>query len=176
MRKQLILIPAVAILATIGIAGPASAATDGDTPITFEVTGGALSITVPGGPVSLGTVATSAGSQVVSANLGIVTVTDDRGGTDGWIVTAVADDFTGPQSISVSEPGLSSYTTPGASIVGVANVGATSLDALYPPAAVQVATGVDGINSATWNPTISLTIPADALAGNYSSSVTHSVG
>lgn len=34
---------------------------------------------------------------------------------------------------------------------------------------------MSGINSATWNPTIHLTIPGNALAGTYSSTITHSV-
>jgi hypothetical protein len=102
-------------------------------------------------------------------------VTDGRGGTAGWTATASAVDFTGPQNISVSAPGSSSYTTPSASVSGTATVTASDLNPLYPPGPVQVATGVSGINSATWNPTIHLTVPANALAGTYSSTITHSV-
>ena len=98
-----------------------------------------------------------------------------RGGTAGWTATASAVDFTGPQNISVSAPGSSSYTTPAASVSGTATVTASDLNPLYPPGPVQVATGVNGINSATWNPTIHLTVPGNALAGTYSSTITHSV-
>ncbi|MFJ9484045.1 hypothetical protein ACIRRI_56015 [Streptomyces mirabilis] len=102
-------------------------------------------------------------------------MTDGRGGTAGWTATASAVDFTGPQSISVSAAGSSSYITPAASVSGTANVTSSDLTPLYPPGPVQVATGVNGINSATWNPTIHLTIPANAPAGTYSSTITHSV-
>jgi hypothetical protein len=151
---------------------PASAA---DTPVTVQVSSGTLDISVPTGPVNLGTVGVSGSPQSVSSQLGNVTVTDGRGGTAGWTTTVSAVDFTGPQSISVSAAGSSSYTTPSASVSGTATVTASDLNPLYPPGPVQVATGVSGINSATWNPTIHLTIPANALAGTYSSTITHSV-
>lgn len=137
--------------------------------MTLAVTTGTIDITVPTGPVSLGTVAASSSPQTVSAQLGNVTVTDNRGGTTGWVVTANGVDFTGPQSISVSAPGSSSYSTPAATVTGTATVNASNLNPLYPPGPVQTATGVSGINTAVWNPTISVTIPADALAGTYSS-------
>jgi hypothetical protein len=176
MRKSLIVLPVVfGLLGALTLAGSANADTTAGTPVTFEVTGGALAITVPASTVSLGSVAASASAQSVSAHLGTVTVTDSRGGTVGWTVTVGAVDFSGPQNVSVGTVGASGYTTPGASITGVANVTATSLDSLYPPAAVQVATGVAGVNSATWNPTISVTIPANAVTGTYSTTITHSV-
>ncbi|MFE7778597.1 hypothetical protein ACFU5O_32890 [Streptomyces sp. NPDC057445] len=159
-------------MAVLAFPVPASAA---DTPVTVQVTTGTLNIAVPTGPVNLGTVAVSSSPQNVSSQLGNVTVTDGRGGTTGWTASANAVDFTGPQNISVSNAGTSSYTTPAASVSGTATVTPSSLDPLYPPGPVQTATAVSGINSATWNPTISLTIPANALAGTYSSTITHSV-
>jgi hypothetical protein len=176
MRKSFLVLPLViGVIGALTLVAPAQADTTDGTPITFEVTGGALAITVPTGPVSLGSVAASASPQTVSAQLGTITVTDSRGGTAGWTVTAGADDFTGPENISVGTPGDSSYTSPGASITGVSDVNATSLDSLYPPSAVQVATDVAGVNSATWNPTVSVTIPANAVTGTYSTVITHSV-
>jgi hypothetical protein len=143
--------------------------------VTISVTSGTIDITVPNGPVSLGTIATSGSAQTVTNTLGNVTVTDNRGGTTGWVVTANGTDFTGPQNISVSAPGSSSYSTPGALVTGQATVTASNLDPLYPPGPVQTATNVSGINTATWNPNISVTIPANALAGTYSATITHSV-
>ncbi|WP_338673489.1 hypothetical protein V1460_10540 [Streptomyces sp. SCSIO 30461] len=143
--------------------------------MTVQVTSGTLNIVVPTESVNLGTVAVSSSPQTVDSQLGNVTVSDGRGGTAGWTVTANAVDFTGPQNISVSAPGSSSYTSPPASVSGTATVTPSDLSPLYPPGPVQTATDVSGINSATWNPTISLTIPANALAGSYSSTITHSV-
>ena len=176
MRKSTAFVPLIAsALGLLPCAQPASAAGSGDTPVTIQVTSGTLDITVPAGPVSLGTVAASSSAQTVSGQLGNVEVIDSRGGTTGWTATASAVDFTGPSSISVSAPGSSSYTTPAATVTGTANVTPSNLTALYPPAPVQTATGVAGINTATWDPTISVTLPADTEAGTYSSTVTHSV-
>lgn len=153
----------------------AFAAGSGTTPVTVQISAGTLDITVPTSSVNLGLVNVSGSPQTVSSQLGTVAVTDGRGGTAGWTVTANAVDFTGPQNISVSAPGSSSYTSPSAAVTGTAIVTNTDLAPLYPPGPVQVATGVSGINSASWNPTISVTLPANALAGTYSSTITHSV-
>ncbi|MFE4332775.1 hypothetical protein ACFRQM_26155 [Streptomyces sp. NPDC056831] len=166
---------AVGLATALAYPLPASADQSGTTPVTLSVTTGTIDITVPTGPVSLGTVAASSSPQTVSAQLGNVTVTDNRGGTTGWVVTANGVDFTGPQNISVSAPGSSSYNTPSATVTGTATVNASNLNPLYPPGPVQTATSVSGINTAVWNPTISVTVPADALAGTYSSTITHSV-
>jgi hypothetical protein len=175
-RKAIVAVMAVGLaVGGLAIAGPAQADTTGGTPITIQVTGGPLNITVPAGPVSLGSVGASINAQTVTADLGIVGVTDVRASTAGWVVTASAVDFTGPQDLSVSAPGLSSYTASAASVVGTATVTPTNLDSLYPGGVVETATGVTGVNSATWHPSISVTIPADALAGTYSSVLTHSV-
>jgi len=165
----------VSVVGVLGFAGPAAAAPGGGTPVTFEVGGATLDISVPAGTVDLGSVIASLNAQTVSADLGMVTVTDGRGGTTGWVVTAVANDFAGPENISVSAPGSSSYHAPPATVVGTAEVAGTDMPNLYPPAPVQTATGVVGVNTASWNPTISVTIPAGAPAGVYSTTLTHSV-
>lgn len=131
MRIRSVISPLIAGAAVVVLASPmpASAA---DTPVTVQVSSGTLDISVPAGPVNLGTVAVSGSPQQVSSLLGNVTVTDGRGGTAGWTATASAVDFTGPQNISVSAPGSSSYTTPAASVSGTANVTASDLNPLYP--------------------------------------------
>jgi hypothetical protein len=166
---------AAAAAFTLSTALPAVAASTGDTPVTFEVTSGALNISVPTNTVDLGSVQASTSVQPVSAQLGNVTVTDDRDGTTGWTVNAHADDFTGPQNISVSAPGSSSYSPGNFTTTGTVNVTGSVLTPLYPPGPVATATGVSGINTATWNPTITVNVPAGALVGTYSSTVTHDV-
>ena len=177
MTNRRIVIPlVVGALGVLPLASSASAADNGTTPVTVTVTSGTLDITVPAGPVSLGTVAALATAQTVSAQLGNVTVTDSRGGTTGWTVTANGTDFSGPSStISVSAPGSSLYTAPAASVTGTVNVAPSNLSPLYPPGPVQTATGVAGVNTATWNPTISLTLPANTVAGTYTATIVHSV-
>src|SRR5580658_450699 len=99
----------VATALPLAMASPAAAATFGraemaapaagpgsseGTVVTFEVTTtGALGITVPTGPVDLGTgaVGTTIGSV---GNLGAVTVTDNRGvDPASWTATVASTDF-----------------------------------------------------------------------------------
>ncbi|MFD9820190.1 WxL domain-containing protein [Streptomyces violascens] len=176
MRK-IYIVAALAFCASSTLVFPqhATAATTGDTPVTVEVSSGMLAITVPAGPVNLGSVTASALPQTVRNQLGDVSVTDGRGGTLGWTATARGVDFAGPTNISVSACGSSGYTTPSAKTTGTATVEARNLTALAPTGVVQVATGVSGVNTATWNPTISVTIPGSAPAGTYKSTITHSV-
>ena len=179
MRKSTV----AAVLVTgvtgiVGLSAPSSfAATSGGTPVSVEVTGGSLDISVPAGPVDLGSVTASGSAQAVSGQLGTVTVTDNRGGTDGWAATAFATDLTTTRgsSISVSKPGSVTYTPGNATVTGTAHVTPTSLDALYPGGTVQTATGVDGANSASWSPIIAVRVPAGAPAGTYTTTITHSV-
>jgi hypothetical protein len=175
MRTSTVLLPVIAVAGALAFAVPASADPSGGTPVTFAVNGATLDVSVPTDTVDLGSVTASAMSQVVTAHLGRVTVTDGRGGTAGWVASASATDFTGPQNISVSGTDSSHYDSPRAEVTGNAAVASSDLDALYPGGAVQTATGVDGVNAASWDPTISVTIPAEAVVGRYDGMVTHSV-
>jgi hypothetical protein len=35
--------------------------------------------------------------------------------------------------------------------------------------------GGSGVNSASWNPTVSVSVPSSAVAGTYTATITHSV-
>lgn len=178
MRMRTLALPLVAGLATVVVAAgaPAQAATTGSTPVTFEVTGGALSITVPVNTVDLGSVTVSPNPQNVSAQLGNVTVTDARGGTAGWVVTAGGVDFIGPSStVSVSAPGSSSYAPGQINTTGNVVATGTVLAPIFPAGPVVQGNLVSGINTATWSPTITITVPANTLVGQYTSTITHSV-
>jgi hypothetical protein len=43
------------------------------------------------------------------------------------------------------------------------------------PQAVVTATNVAGNTSATWNPLINIRVPASAIGGTYTATITHSV-
>jgi hypothetical protein len=178
MRTKIIASAAALFIGGAGVltlAVPAFADTASNTPVTVEVTGGDLTISAPTQSVDLGSVVTSGNAQTVTARLGNVTVTDNRAGTAGWTATASATDFTGPQTISTSTFGLVVYTAPQATVTGTATVTPSTESSLYPGGRVQDATNVNGANTATWDPAIAVTIPANALAGTYSTSITHSV-
>jgi hypothetical protein len=62
----------------------------------------------------------------------------------------------------------------------ITKVGTATFNANDPPnltgvVAAVTATGITGDNSATWNPTINVTVPGSMAAGVYSGTITHSV-
>lgn len=176
MRKVIIATAVVAggAAGMLAFAVPAFAATTATTPVTVTVNGGALAITAPAGPVSLGSVAGSVAAQPLPAvALGNVQVSDLRAGILGWTVTAGSTDFTGAGAIPAA---AMTYTTPAATVTGTAIVTPASLIAMTNTGnTVQTATIVTGDNTATWSPTIGVTVPAGAVAGTYSATITHSV-
>lgn len=169
MRKSLAILPLLVCAAgVLAFAGPASAA---PSTATFEVTGDTLDIAVPAS-VDLGSVTASAAAQELTAiPLGNVTVTDGRGVSSGWVATASATNFSGPQTLA----GASVYSPTAASATNATVTPAADQTLATTAAPVQTATLAVGVNSATWNPTITVTIPANALAGTYTSTITQSV-
>lgn len=177
MRKTMI---ATALFAGgVGVlaigAAPAFAGTDSATPVTVLVTGGSLSISAPTVSVPLGSVPGSTSAQIVSASLGSVAVTDGRAGIAGWVATVQAPAFSGAGTISTTTAGSVTYTPGTATVTGVAVVTPTTEQQLEAVGPVQTATVVVGVNTATWNPTIAVTVPAGAVAGTYGTTITHSV-
>jgi hypothetical protein len=174
MRKMMI---ATALFASgagvLAFAVPAFAATAATTPVTVEVTGAGLGISAPVASVDLGSKVGSASAQTATAPLGAVLVSDNRAAILGWVATAGSTDFTGAGAI----PAAAMTYTPGtAVVVGIATVTPTNLTAMTAGVAtVQTATAVTGVNTATWNPSIAVTIPAGAVAGTYGATITHSV-
>jgi len=156
---------------------PAEAA---GTTTTFTVTAGALSISAPAS-VALGSVA--AGSSL-SQSMGAVTVTDARGALDAsWTASVVSSDFTtGGGTPAETVPagdvsywsGLATTTSglgapvPGQATALLAVPIASATTAFAHPVAV-------GNNSSTWSPTLVIAVPAAAVAGTYTGTVTHSV-
>ena len=175
MRTRIVTLSLIAgVVVVSGVVGPAHAATTADTTLTFTEGTGAIAITAPGSSTLLPTVTPSGADQTVSAAIGTVTVTDNQGNDTGWVATASATNFTsGTRTITISH---ASYTPPAATNTGTSTVTAATLATLATtPAPVQTATGVSGSNTASWDPTISLTVPAGTESGTYTSTLTHSV-
>ncbi|GAA4230574.1 hypothetical protein FHR32_003622 [Streptosporangium album] len=136
--------------------------------------GGALSITMPA-PANLGSAATA----TVSAHLGDVTVTDTRGApAAAWTATVGSTDFTTgdatppetiPKEYITYSPGSATTTT------GDATFTPGTPDDLGSARTAFSASDGTGSNSATWNPTITVTLPAGVVAGTYTGIITHSV-
>jgi hypothetical protein len=172
MRKTIIAAAALFIggAGVMTFAVPAFAAS-GPTTATVLISGGALSISVPTS-ANLGTTAVSTTTQTVTGLLGNVVVSDLRGGTLGWVATAISTNFTGSNGGTISV-GAMTYTPGTAVVVGVATP--SSLTGMGATSAVQTATAASGPNTATWDPSIGVPIPAGALAGTYTATITHSV-
>ncbi|MGF7234953.1 MAG: hypothetical protein ACQSGP_08340, partial [Frankia sp.] len=135
---------------------------------------GTLAITAPTGPVSLGTVPAS--SPTISGHLGTVTVTDTRTANPAaWTTAVTCTDFvSSAHTISASSAAYSpgSLTTTGNPTF--ATIDASSMSSA--PASVATATSGTGNNSASWNPTITITLPpAGLVVGRYTATITHSV-
>lgn len=173
MHKTRIILPIIASAGLVLLcAAPASAATDAN----FSITGGALSITAPtGAAVPLGSAPASAESQNIGAALGNVTVTDGRGGVAGWVASVISTAFTAPAPAVAVAASAVTYTTGTATKTGTATVTAQNANGPIGVMPVQTATGVSGANSATWNPTVTVAVPAGAMPGVYAATLTHSV-
>ncbi|MET7946374.1 fibronectin type III domain-containing protein [Micromonospora sp. NPDC005324] len=138
---------------------------------------GGLSISVPA--ISpLGTV--TSGTTGVSGQLGPVTVSDDRGPFSGNWVTVVSS-----TSLTTGS-GSGGETIPNSNITYASGplLASTGVGSFVPqPGAVlntpRTAAGwsgqTGGPNSATWNPTLFVTLPSGLVVGDYVAVVTHSV-
>jgi hypothetical protein len=171
LRKPLIVIAAAASTALVlTTASPAFAA---DTEATFAINAGSITLAVA--PTATLT-AVATGSTAITGSLGAASVTDARGGEDVWSVSVVAEEFTNGSSLLVSTAvsytaGEVTVTGPGTATVadGTATAVMTDADEVF------AAADVSGNNTASWTPSIAVTMPAGALAGSYTSTVTTSL-
>ena len=167
--RKLLFIAGAAVALVAGTALPASAAT----PATFTLVAGALSISAPTASVPLGSQVASPVPTTITGSLGVVTVTDQRGGATSWTASVIATAFTPPAG--PADPASSvSYGT--GTITVSATVVATPVAASDLTGVSPVVTGAStGISTASWNPTISVVVPANFAPGIYSATITHSV-
>lgn len=189
MRKTIAAPIVAGLIGMAALAAPLAAHAD-TTPSTFTITGGSLSITVPDGsttPINLGgyTLGTDTGMHISNAALGAVTVTDDRATLSGsWTVGVTSTDFvTGTGTTATADrtiPAADIKYTPGSASAGIN----TSVTTYTPGSAgaldnttsltAMATTSEVGSGGVTWNPTITVTLPAQVVAGTYSGTITHS--
>jgi hypothetical protein len=175
-KKRTLLVGAV--LSVLAFALPARAA---DTTTTFSLAAGSLSISAPASR-DLGSGSTGGGT--VSAQLGTVTVTDNRGALVGtWTASVSSTDFTtggasANETIAKGQVTYWSGTATASSGVAVFAPGqaiAANAQALSVSRTAFSATAIVGNNAASWNPTVTVNVPAAAVAGDYTGTITHSV-
>jgi hypothetical protein len=128
-------------------------------------------------PVSVN-LGSGAPGTTISGALGPVTVTDDRALLSAtWTATASATDWTtgggtGPETIPAADVGYD----PG-SITTTGTITATGTSITLSGTATPVVTGTSGVgdNTATWDPAVAVAVPAAALGGVYTGTLTQSV-
>jgi hypothetical protein len=163
----------VAAMLTLGVTAPAMAA---PTAATVTVTGGALSITVPADAGNLGTQANTVLGETISGPLGQVRVDDARSAAagSGWVASVISTAFTPPSGPTIGAAAVG-YSAGTITKVGTATFTANDPPDLSGAVPAVTATGITGDNSATWNPTIDVTVAGGKAAGVYAGTITHSV-
>jgi hypothetical protein len=161
-------------------AGPAGAVDD-TTTTTFTVSAGALTIDAP----TTAPLGSGAPGATITAQMGNVVVTDARAAlAPTWTGAVASGDFTtggGTAEETIINDLVSYWSGPAVAttgsgttfVPGQANAGAAVTLAASRPS-FSLTAGV-GNNSATWNPTLIVNVPAAAVAGGYTGTVTHSV-
>jgi hypothetical protein len=181
MRKQLVAL-AIASTAVAGLfAAPSAEAQVTTTTFVLSAAGG-LSVTAPETKeLSAGT-ATNAGT--LTAQLGATQVSDQRGSLLGsWTASVTSTDFTtGAASAdeTIAKANVSYWSGAATASSGTAvfvpgQLLVANAQALSAGRTAFSATGTVGNNTATWNPTVVVTIPAQAVTGTYSGTITHSI-
>ena len=113
-------------------------------------------------------------ANTISGPLGLVTVSDLRGGTTTWVASVIATAFT-PVPANTAIPAIDvGYAT--GIITQSANVVAAAVAAPDLTGVSPVVNGAStGVSTASWTPTISVFVPANFAPGVYSGTITHSV-
>lgn len=148
---------------------------DPSTTLTFAVDSGELSMSVPAS-AALGS--GNPGTTIGPTPIGAVTVIDNRAALDAsWTATAASTNFTtgggtAPETIPASdvtyEPGTVTTT-------GTVTVTPSTITLSNTSQTVTSATGIIGDNTASWDPALSIAVPASAVGGTYTATLTQSV-
>jgi hypothetical protein len=189
MRRPLILVITAAMATGAAFLTPATASgaagtlyssavaqpPNPDTDVTLTVTTGALSINAPT-DADLGSGAP--GTTIGPTALGTVTVTDLRAlDTATWSATASSTAFTGSGTAAGDTiPASAATYTPGTpTTTGTITVTPSTVTLSGTAQEVVDGSAGHGNNTATWNPTIAVAVPADAVGGPFSATLSHSV-
>ena len=145
------------------------------TGLSLTLTGGALAISAPSA-ADLGSVTANASGSVLSAQIGDVVVIDDRAaaGGSGWVATAISSAFTPVSGATIPASNVA-YSAGSIALTGTVTAHDNDPLSLTGVSAVVTASAITGSNTATWNPTLTISIPGSRVAGVYTATITHSV-
>ena len=161
--------------ALIGVtAVPSFAVTTGDTTVTVAAQAGDLAITIPAAP----TLSRGVPGADSTVTLAATKVTDERAGIAAWTATVtlptLSNGETTPDTIATTS---ATYTADAATLTGVPTMATpTTKTDLSTAKTSQTASATDGNNTASWTATLTIPIPAQALAADtYTGTMTQSV-
>jgi hypothetical protein len=176
MRSKLLLMAAVvALLVASGL--PVAAQ---NTTVTLTVQAGSLAVSVPAA-ADLGT---GDPGDAQSGQIGVVTVTDERAAlVASWTASVSSTTFTtggGTAAETIPTSAVRYWSGPATATTGVGvvtpgQVAALNAVVLSAQRTAFSMTGGTGNNTAAWNPTLVIDIPAAAVEGSYTGTVTHTV-
>ncbi|MGH3391636.1 MAG: hypothetical protein ACRDOO_22430 [Actinomadura sp.] len=182
------LVAATAVFAAAQ-AATCAASTTCPTTVQFSVNAGALTINVPDGPLLLGNA--NAGTTISNSFTGaggtVVTVSDLRAVINPtWTASVIAGAggfTTGAGTAAETIDNVNALYLSGNATTLPATGTSTAGQPVPPgtPVTLDVSrtafshTGGNGNNITAWDPTISINVPAQAVAGTYSGSINHSV-
>lgn len=164
---------AAATLSLTALAAPAQAA-EGTTTVALTVVDGTLAIVTTAAAPAVTSDFVGTG-RVVTAPLGLTTVTDTRAASTGWTLSASASDFTltGATAIPGSSARFSLLEAPVTTLGS--NTYSGTATAGSPSSGTLTTASSDGINTATMTPVLHVAVPSTAAAGVYAGTVTQSV-
>jgi len=179
MRKRLVVGTLAAAAVTVPLLGSGGAQAQS---VTFTLTSGSLAIAEPGAATLTAGALSGLTGTSFTGSLGNTTVTDTRGGITGWATTIAQTTAFSDGTTTIPAGNVKAWVAAPIVPTGVATVTSglylTQLTGLTLTGIGQTfvsATAVLGNNSATFNPSIAVTVPNDATAGTYTGVITQTV-
>jgi hypothetical protein len=146
-----------------------------------------VTVQVVGVPATIATGAVSASGEILpnaaaSVTISDVFVNDGRAVVGDWSVTASASAFVGLAGADAAAfadtaigytPGGLETSAGSAAALATTVADLSTADANAESVATNAA--VQGVNSATWDAVLEIPVPVDAIAGSYSTTITHTL-
>lgn len=173
MRKATAVLSSAAVLVAMAAAASPAQAETGTTTVALTVADGTLAIVTTAAAPAASSAIVGTG-RVVTAPLGLTTISDTRAASTGWTLSASTTAFApagGGTSIPASAAKFSLLAAP------IATLGTVSYSHTSSPASSgSLATATaSGISTTTLTPVLTVDVPASAATGVYTGTVTQSV-
>lgn len=181
MRKATAVLTSIVAVAALAATAAPAQAVEGTTTVALTVADGSLAIVTTAAAPAASSALVGTG-RVVTAPLGLTTITDTRAASTGWTLTAATTAFTpvdagtllpitGGTAIPATAAKFSLVEAP-ITVLGTATYTHTA----SPNSSGALATSTaSGVNTATVLPVLTVDVPSTAVNGLYTGTVTQSV-